>query len=66
MSIHKQCSIIKTKWRLSLMIQNIIMSAAMGIFLETRDRVRNSRGKRAISVKATEILLYLKLFLYSA
>ena len=34
------------------------MSAAMGLFLGTQERVRNSRGKRAISVRATEVLLY--------
>ena len=28
-------------------------------FLGTRERVRNSRGKRAISVRATEVRLYL-------
>ena len=28
-------------------------------FLGTQERVRNSRGKRAISVRATEVLLYL-------
>ena len=34
-----------------LIIQNIIMSAAMGfVFLETPERDRNSGGKRAISV----------------
>ena len=27
-------------------------------FLETQERVRNSRGKRAISIRATEVLLY--------
>ena len=27
--------------------------------LGTQERVRNSRGKRAISVRATEVLLYL-------
>ena len=31
----------------------------MGFFLGTEERVRNSRGKRAISVRATEGLLYL-------
>ena len=35
------------------------MSAAMGFFLGTQERVRNSRGKRAISVQATEGLLYI-------
>ena len=34
-------------------------SAAMVFFLGTQERVRNSRGKRAISVPATEVLLYL-------
>ena len=28
-------------------------------FQETPERVRNSRGKRAISVRAIEVLLYL-------
>ena len=32
--------------------------AAMGFFFqETEERVRNSRGKRAISVRAIEVLL---------
>ena len=31
----------------------------MSFFLGTQERVRNSRGKRAISVRATEVLLYL-------
>ena len=35
-------------------------SAAMGYFLGTQERVRNSRGKRAISVRSTEVLLYFK------
>ena len=34
------------------------MSSAMGFFLGTQEGVRNSRGKRAISVRATEVLLY--------
>ena len=35
------------------------MSAAMGLsLLGTQERVRNSRGKRAISVRASEVLLY--------
>ena len=33
---------------------------SFGIFLRgTQERVRNSRGKRAVSVRATEVLLYL-------
>ena len=34
-------------------------SAAMGFFLETQDRFRNNRSTRAISVRATEVLLYI-------
>ena len=34
-------------------------SETKGFFLGTQERVRNSRGKRAISVRATEVLLYL-------
>ena len=30
----------------------------MRFFQGTQERVRNSRGKRAISVRATEVLLY--------
>ena len=39
-------------------------SAAMDFFLETQERIRNSRGKRAISVRATEVLLYIGMYLY--
>ena len=42
---------------------NYPKSAAKGVFLGTQERVRNSRGKRAISVRATEVLLYVD-FLY--
>ena len=34
------------------------MSAAMGCFLGTQERVRNSHGKRAVSVRVIEVLLY--------
>ena len=34
----------------------------MGFFLGTPERVRNSRGKPAISVQATEVLLYPKIY----
>ena len=33
-------------------------SETKGFFLGTQEQVRNSRGKRAISVRATEVLLY--------
>ena len=37
---------------------NYPKSAAMGFFFQgTQERVRNSRGKRAISVRAIEVLL---------
>ena len=38
---------------------NYPKSAAMGFFQVTQKRVRNSHGKRAISVRAIEVLLYL-------
>ena len=37
---------------------NIIMAAAIGFFLESQERIRNSRGKRVIDVRATEVLLW--------
>ena len=37
---------------------NYLKSAAMGFFLGTQARVRNSHGKRASSVRAIEVLLY--------
>ena len=39
-------------------ILNYPKSAALRFFRGTRERVRNSRGKRAISVRAAEVLLY--------
>ena len=42
-------------------ILNYPKSAAMFFFQGTQELVRNSRGKRAISVRATEVLLYLLL-----
>ena len=36
------------------------MSTAMGFFLGTEERVRNSRGKWPISVRATEVLPYIE------
>ena len=37
--------------------QNYLKSAAMGFFRGTQERVRNSRAKRVISVRAIEVLL---------
>ena len=40
---------------------NYLKSAAMGfMFQGTQERVRNSRGKRAVGVRATEVLLYVR------
>ena len=39
-------------------ILNYPKSAVLGFFQGTQERVRNSRGKRANSVRATEGLLY--------
>ena len=50
-------SIINKKRKSPYIITNIIMSAAIGVFLGTQERVRNSHGKRAIGVRAIEVLL---------
>ena len=47
-------NIINTKITL-----NYPKSAAIGFFQGAQERVRNSRGKRLISVLATEVLLYM-------
>ena len=38
---------------------NYLNSAAVGFFQGTLERVRNSRGRRAISARAIEVLLYI-------
>ena len=38
---------------------SIHISAVVGIFQGTQEEVRNSHGRRAISVRATEVLLYI-------
>ena len=48
---HFQC--IKRKITL-----NYPKSAAMGFFQETQEEFENNHGKRAISVRAIEVLLY--------
>ena len=54
---YTQYTIFNIKKKIAL---NYPKSAAMFFFLQlTQERVRNSRGKRAISVRATEVLLYL-------
>ena len=43
---------------------NYPKSTVMGFFQGTQERVRNSRGKRAINVRATEVLLYFETSLF--
>ena len=43
-------------------IFNIKKKKAMGFFQRTKERIRNSRGKRVISVRATEVLQYYPLY----
>ena len=51
---YTQNTIINIKRKSPEIMPNTIMSAGMGSFLlETQERVRNSRGKRAISVRVT-------------
>ena len=53
---YTQYTVFNIKKKIGL---NYPKSAAMEFFLGTQERVRNSRGKRAISVRATEVLLYI-------
>ena len=50
-----QLTIFNIKKKITI---NCPKSAAMGFFRGTHKRVRNSHGKRAITVRATEVLLY--------
>ena len=51
---YKQHTIFNINKKITL---NYPKSAAMGFFLGTQERVRNSRGKQAISVGDNEVLL---------
>ena len=53
---YTQYTNFNTKRKIDL---NYIKFAAMGFFLGIQARVRNSSAKRAISVRAIEVLLYL-------
>ena len=44
------------KKKITLIIPNL---QSVDFFLGTQERVRNSRGKRAISVRAIEVRLYI-------
>ena len=54
-SVHIKYLIIIKKRKSPDIIPNTIMSAAMGFLLGTQERVQH---KRAISVRATEVLQY--------
>ena len=51
------CTIFNIKMKISV---NYSKSAAVGFFLGTQELARNSRGKRAIGVRAIEVLLYFR------
>ena len=53
---YTQYTLFNIKKKITL---NYPKSAAKGFFLGTQERVRNSRGKRAISDRATEVELYI-------
>ena len=55
----QQCTIFNVKKKITL---NYSKSAAMGFFHGTRERVQNSHVKHAITVQATEGLLYMAPF----
>ena len=55
---YTQYTIFNTKRKSNL---NYLKSAAMGFFPRNSTRVRNSRGKRGISIQAAEVLLYVVL-----
>ena len=45
-------------------ILNFPKCATFGYFQRTQERVRNSHGKRAISVRANEVVLYASFFCF--
>ena len=51
---YTQCIIFNIKKKIAL---NYPISAAMGFFQGTQELFRNSHGKRATSVRATQVLL---------
>ena len=53
---YKQYTIFSMKKKITL---NYPKSAVMDFFQWTKERVRNSRGKRATRVRANEVLLYM-------
>ena len=56
-NVYTQYTIFILKKKITLIILNLQL---WDFFQGTQERVWNSRGKRAISVQATEVLLYTK------
>ena len=57
---YTQHAIINTKKKMTLDYSKYNYVCTYRIFsLETRERVRNNRGERAIAVRAIEVLLYM-------
>ena len=57
---YTQHAIINIKKKITLNYPKYNNVSSYGIFsLGTQERVRDSRGKRAIRVRATEVLLYI-------
>ena len=57
---YTQHAIINIKKKITLNYPKFDNVCSYGIFaMGTQERVRNSRGKRAISVRAIEVLLYI-------
>ena len=59
---YTQYTIVNIKKKFTL---NFPKSAARGFFQATQERVRNSRGKRAISVRAIEFQPYMNMLCYA-
>ena len=60
MSTHNIPYQYKKKFKRNYPKYNYVRSYVFLFLLGTPERVRNSRGKRAISVRATEVLLYIQ------
>ena len=64
---YTQHAIINIKKKTTLNYPKYDNVCSYGIFSQgTQERVRNSRGKRAISVRAIEVLLYIDLFSFNS
>ena len=53
------CPLSNIKRKSPELIPNTLFSAVIGLFSGTQERVQNSHGKRTISLRASEVLLYI-------